>query len=89
MEVHGFYGISVYAAAGMTVEQLVGARPQLGRSRYRQLRSSTAGVIRGAGFRLLATLEWPHFDIELPNLSEATLERLGSCFGPPFPNPGR
>ena len=39
-------------------------------------------------FDLLATGDWPHYDVVLADLGEETIERLGHCFGPPFPNPG-
>jgi hypothetical protein len=86
-ERHGFYGVSVFAAIDMTVDQLVARTPELGADRYKQLRRSTVGELRGAGFALLPTLEWPHFDIVLPDVEEPTLERLGACFSQPFANP--
>lgn len=86
-ERHGFYGVSVFAAIGMTIEELVGRTPELGADRYKQLRRSTVGELRAAGFALLPTLEWPHFDIVLPDVEESTLDRLVACFSEPFANP--
>lgn len=87
-DLHGFYGVSVYAAIDMTLEELVARTSELHRDRYKQLRRCTVGDLRGAGFALLATLEWPHFDVVLPDLELPTLERLSSCFSEPFLTPG-
>lgn len=84
---HGFFGMSVFAAIEMTVEELVARTPELRRDRYKQLRRSTVGQLRGAGFALLATLDWPHFDVVLPDLEDGTLARLDACFSQPFPTP--
>jgi hypothetical protein len=85
-ERHGFFGVSVFAAIGMTVEELVARTPEL--TRYRRIRRSMVGELHGAGFALLATFDWPHFDIVLPDLEPSTLARLNACFSPPFPTPG-
>ena len=85
---HGFYGVSVFLALGITINDLVRRTPELSPERYRQLRTTTAGLIREAHFDLLATGDWPHYDIVLADMSEETIERLGHCFGPPFRNPG-
>ncbi len=45
------------------------------------------GAVQQAGSELLATGEWPHYDIVLTDLSDATVERLRDCFGPPSANP--
>jgi hypothetical protein len=37
---------------------------------------------------LLATLDRPHYDIALPDLSDGVVTRLTDCFDPPIPNPG-
>lgn len=47
------------------------------------------GRLRSAGLALLATFESPHFDVVLPDLSDATLRRLTACFDAPMVNPGR
>ena len=85
---HGFYGVSVFLAIDLTVEKLVHRTPELSPDRYKQLRTSTVGQIRQAHFDLLATADWPHYDVVLADLDEETIQRLGRCFGPPFPNPG-
>lgn len=87
MELYGFYGMSVFAAEGVTVEALVRSTSELAPQRYRQLRASTAGVLRASGFTLIPTQDRPHFDVVLADLENQTLERLGRCFGEPFPNP--
>jgi hypothetical protein len=86
--VHGFYGVSVFLAFELTVEDLVRRTPELSPERYRQLRTTTVGQIRQAGFELVASGEWPHYDIVLADLGDETVERLRACFGPPFTNPG-
>lgn len=58
-------------------------------ARYRQVRMSTVGAVRAAGFAFLATGDRPHFDIVLPDLTALTLARLDAAFAPPEPNPGR
>lgn len=86
-ERHGFYGVSVFAAIGMTIEELVARTPELGADRYKRLRRSTVGELRAAAFALLPTLDWPHFDIVLPDVDGQTLDRLAACFSEPFTNP--
>ena len=86
--IHGFYGVSVFLAIDLTVEKLVHRTPELSPDRYKQLRTSTVGQIRQAHLDLLATADWPHYDVVLADLDEETIQRLGHCFGPPFPNPG-
>ena len=83
----GFFGVSVYLAEGVTVEVLCATVSQL--TRYAKVRLSTAGRLRSRGFELAPTLERPHFDVMLPDLSDATLSRLNECFDRPVPNPGR
>jgi hypothetical protein len=85
---HGFYGVSVFAAIGTTIAELVARTPELSPQRYKQLRSSTVGRLRTDGFPVLATHDWPHFDIVLPDLEATTIARLIACFSEPFPNPG-
>ena len=83
----GFLGVSVFLALDQTVGELCSSLDEL--ARYRQVRMSTVGVVRAAGFAFLATGDRPHFDIVLPDLEVATLVRLDSAFAPPEPNPGR
>ena len=77
----------MYSAVDMTVAELVAAVPQIGPDRYRQLRLSTFGTVRGAGFPLWPTLQFPHYSVVLPDVDASTVARLASCFGPPQPNP--
>ena len=55
---------------------------------YRNVRLSSFGRVRQAGFVLLATFDHPHFTLVLADLSELTLARLDRCFDDPIPNPG-
>lgn len=83
-DAYAVYGISVEGVVERTVlDACRGERV----SGYRQIRLSTFGRLRGAGFALLATFDQPHFTVVLPDLSELTLTRLGSCFDDPIPNP--
>jgi len=84
---HGFFGVSVFLAFDLSLEELVRRTSELAPERYKQLRTTTVGAVKQAGFELLATGEWPHYDIVLADLSDATVERLRDCFGPPFANP--
>jgi hypothetical protein len=84
---YGYYGVSVFLAFYLTIEELVRRTPQLAPDRYKQLRTTTVGQLRGAGFELLASGTWPHYDIVLADLDAETVERLRACFGPPFANP--
>ena len=52
-------------------------------------REGFTGRLRGAGFALLPTLERPHYDVVLPDLSVQTLDRLERAFDAPVPNPAR
>lgn len=47
---YGFLGLSVHGAVDMTVAQLLATVQQIGPVRYRQLRLSTFGTVREAGF---------------------------------------
>jgi hypothetical protein len=85
-EESGVFALSVFAALDETVEQLCTEDPDM--PKYRQIRTSTCGQLRRSGFALLPTFDRPHFDIVLPDLDDATLERLEGCFAPPGPNPG-
>lgn len=82
---HGYYGVSLFATLDLDVDALCRSIPQI--ANYSVIRTSTAGALREAGFALLATSRRPHFDAVLPDLSDSTLERFASCFGPPRPNP--
>lgn len=84
----GAYLVSVEAVLEGTVEETCRTSPRIG-GRYGKVRISTAGRLRAAGFVLLATFDRPHFDIAVPDVSDTTLARLGGCFDPPIPNPGR
>ncbi|MCB1259054.1 MAG: hypothetical protein KDB33_01450, partial [Acidimicrobiales bacterium] len=84
-DAYAVYGISVEGVIDETV--LDACRHSERIANYRQIRLSTFGRVRNAGFALLATFEHPHFTIVLPDLSELTVARLGNCFDDPIPNP--
>lgn len=83
----GIFAISIFLAMDETVERLGAREPFL--ARYSQVRLSSVGRLKGGGFALLPTLGRPNYDVVLPDLSDATLERLESRFDRPIPNPGR
>jgi hypothetical protein len=87
-EDYGLYLVSVEAVLEGTVETTCRTSPRIG-DLYGKIRLSTAGSLRGAGFVLLATFDRPHYDVALPELSDAVIARLDGCFDPPIPNPGR
>lgn len=85
-DAYAVYGISMEGVIDQTVLQACRTSERVGS--YRQIRLSTFGRLRTAGFALLATFEHPHFTIVLPDLSELTVARLETCFDDPIPNPG-
>lgn len=87
MVAFGFLGLSVFLADVDHVAEVCGSIDEL--RRYGQIRRSVVSRLTTAGFALLATGGSPHYDIVLPDLSQATLDRLVGCFGAPEPNPGR
>ena len=85
--IYAVYGISVEGVIDRTVLDACRASERI--AGYRQIRLSTFGRLRVAGFALLATFNHPHFTLVLADLSEVTITRLGRCFDDPIPNPGR
>lgn len=85
-DAYAVFGISVEGVIDQTVLEVCRTSERIGS--YRQIRLSTFGRVRTAGFALLATFDHPHFTVVLPDLSELTVARLGSCFDYPIPNPG-
>lgn len=86
-DVFGMFGISVEGVIDSTVLEACRTSERL--SGYRQIRLSTFGRLRAAGFALLATFDPPHFTLVMPDLAELTVARLDRCFDPSIPNPGR
>jgi len=84
-DVFGVYGISVEGVIDRSIRDACRSERVAG---YRQIRLSTFGRLRAAGFALIATFDHPHFTVVLPDLVELTLARLNSCFDDPIPNPG-
>jgi hypothetical protein len=83
----GIHALSVFLALDDDVVGLCSSEPAL--ARYGKVRLSTAGRLRAAGFALLPTLARPHYDVVLPDLTEATLDRLERAFDTPVSNPAR
>lgn len=86
-DAYAVHGISVEGVIGRSVLEACRASERI--ASYRQIRLSTFGRLRTAGFALLATFDHPHFTVVLPDVSELTIARLRSCFDDPIPNPGR
>ena len=83
----GVFTVSVFLAIEGSVEDLCRSVDDL--ERYGKVRLSTVGRLRALGFALLPTLAAPHFDVLLPDLEAATLDRLELGFDSPVPNPAR
>lgn len=83
----GVHTVSVFLALDAGADDLCRQRPEL--ERYGKIRLSTAGRLRSLGFALVPTLERPHSDVVLPDLADATLDRLELGFDQPIPNPAR
>ena len=86
-DAYAIYGISVEGAIGRSVLEACRVSERL--AGYRQIRLSTFGRLRDAGFALLASFEHPHFTVVLPDISPFTVARLVGCFDDPIPNPAR
>jgi hypothetical protein len=86
-EEFGIWAVSVFVADGVAVVDVCRSVPDL--ERYGKIRLSTVGRLRALGFALIPTLDYPHFDVVLPDVELATLERLELGFDSPVPNPGR
>lgn len=86
LEGYGVLGISVEVAMDLPVVEACRTSPRLGR--YRQIRLSSFGRLREAGFALIATFDAPHYTVALSDVSELTIARLARCFDDPIPNPG-
>ena len=84
-EEYGIFAVSVFLVLDGTFDELCREDPFL--VRYGQVRRSTVARVRTAGFALLPTLDRPHYDVVLPDLTDGTLVRLDSVFDPPEPNP--
>lgn len=84
----GLYLVSVEAVLEGTIDATCRTSPRIG-DLYGKIRLSTAGRLRGAGFVLLATFDRPHYDVALPEVSDAVIDRLDRCFDAAIPNPGR
>lgn len=82
--IYGVYGLSVFAARDVTVDELAQQPPLI---RFRVLTLVRAGVLRAAGFRLEPTGRNPrHFTVAFDDL-EAGVDRLTSCEHQRWENP--
>lgn len=73
--VYGTYGISVFAARDLTVDELAQQAPLI---RFEQLTLMTAGALRIAGLRLEPTGRIArHFDVAFDDLDDGITHLLG------------
>ena len=85
-DLYAVYGVSVEGVLDTSVQEACRGERIVA---YRQVRLSSFGRVRHAGFALLATFDRPHIALGLADLSELTLARLDRCFDAPIANPGR
>jgi hypothetical protein len=82
--VYGVYGISVFAARGVTVDELAQQAPLV---RFENLTLTTVGAVRRAGLRLEPTGRNPHhFTLVFDDLDQG-IDRLRGCEHRVWPNP--
>ena len=82
--VYGVFGISVFAAKGLTVDELAQASPLV---RFESLTLMTVGAIRQAGLAIEPTGRNPlHYDVTFRDLA-AGIESLLGCSHTVFHNP--
>jgi len=75
-DIYGFYGISVFALRGLTLDEMAQQVPLV---RFDRLTVMKAGTIRSAGLRLEPTGRNPrHFDVSFDQL-DIGVERLRGC----------
>ena len=73
--IYATYGISVFAARDLTVDELAQQAPLI---RFEQLTLMTAGEVHSAGLRLEPTGRNPrHFDISFTDLDDGIARLLG------------
>ncbi len=82
----GVFAVSVALTLDFPVEKLCASDRRI--ARYGKVRLSTVGRLRELGFALLPTLDRPHYDVVLPDLEDATLDRLELAFDQAIPRPG-
>src|SRR5215470_11762734 len=76
-------GISVFAALGMSLDDLLRRRF----TSFRTVYLPTAGQLSERGFELLATGQRPHFTVRLRAADDPELAELLAALGPARPNP--
>ncbi len=78
------FALSVYSGKGRGKASLAA------NVMHQQIRASTVGAIRAAGFEVIVDGRPDHCLILFPNEpSQEDLERLTGCFGAPEPNPAK
>jgi hypothetical protein len=84
-----FWGVSSFSAAGLTAAQIAQIAYDAERLPHPQIRTSTAGRIRSAGFEIDETPDdYPHADILVPpEPSDEVCAQLADLFDQPIPNP--
>lgn len=83
-ERHGYYGLSVFAETGVTLEQLVTAA----NLHHGHIARTTVALLREARFDVFRTGRRPHATVLLGDtVDEDTIRRFVDAFSPPEPNP--
>lgn len=83
-EAQGFYGISFYGDNDLSLDEVsrLAAKPN------RELRTSTVGRLRKAGFHLERRGRFPHLTLRFgANPSDENLRAVEAVFDPPERNP--
>jgi hypothetical protein len=82
--IYGVYGVSVFAARDLTIDELAQQPPLV---RFQVLTLMRVGVLRTAGFRLEPTgRNSQHFTVAFDDLDEG-ISRLSRCEHEVWPNP--
>ncbi len=79
----GSPGVSVFGGEGWTLEDVL-AQASIP---HAQVRVTSAGRLRAAGFEVEKTLGAGHYTVWLPDVEDDTLSRLADAFDSPRPNP--
>jgi hypothetical protein len=83
-ERYGYYGLSVFADVGVTLDELLVAA----NIRHGHIARTTAALLRQARFEVCRTGRAPHATVILgATVDEDTIRRFVDAFSPPEPNP--
>jgi hypothetical protein len=86
MEMHGEYGLTIWAAEVDSYDELVARIPRAALL-HRWLRPSSMGALRARGLSIRATAGAPHYTVTLPDIAASTVESFRQAFLDPILNP--